>query len=238
MASKNLNKPISSLFDAYKKVKRSSTFRRKLKSRVNGILCVDNTSNRSPTHQSNLHFDEDENPNIALREWIDSDSDTEECDNIDHQNNSLDLSEMQMNFVQGLSKWAIQNHVSKHQVRELLSMCNQTLPFELPVDPRTIFQTARSIAIKKCTDGGLYWHRGLRDCLRSKLECVKIIPENISLNINIDGLPISESSNLQFWPILFNIHELHFIEPGVIGIYCGKGENYSNYLYTKIKLKV
>lgn len=49
------------------------------------------------------------------------------------------------------------------------------------------------------------------------------MPKTISCNINMDGLPIYKSSKFEFWPILFNIHELPSLKPMVIGINCGKG---------------
>uniref|UniRef100_A0A182W2I6 DUF4806 domain-containing protein n=1 Tax=Anopheles minimus TaxID=112268 RepID=A0A182W2I6_9DIPT len=43
----------------------------------------------------------------------------------------------------------------------------------------------------------------------------------LELNILIDGLPIFKSSNLQFWPILLNIHNLLEIPVMTVGIYSG-----------------
>lgn len=51
-----------------------------------------------------------------------------------------------------------------------------------------------------------------------------LIPQTISCNINMDGLPIYRSNKLEFWPILLNICELPSLRPMVIGIYCGKGK--------------
>lgn len=44
----------------------------------------------------------------------------------------------------------------------------------------------------------------------------------ISININIDGIPLFKSSKLQFWPILFNISEMPEIAPMTIAIFHGK----------------
>lgn len=79
-------------------------------------------------------------------------------------------------------------------------------------------QTPRRIAI----DNG-YWHYGLEKALRRMLQVAENIPEKVSLNFNIDGIPISKSSSIQFWPILFDVDELPYIPPGAIGIYCGTG---------------
>ena len=41
------------------------------------------------------------------------------------------------------------------------------------------------------------------------------------INVSIDGLPLFKSSNLQFWPILFNIHEMPEVPVMIAAIYCG-----------------
>lgn len=46
-------------------------------------------------------------------------------------------------------------------------------------------------------------------------------PMDISLNINIDGIPIYNNGNSQFWPILFNLHQFPVVKPIAIGIFYG-----------------
>lgn len=70
---------------------------------------------------------------------------------------------------------------------------------------------------------GHYWHHGLELCLKKCLSN-RAAPDTISLNINIDGLPIYKSSKCELWPILCNIYEIPEIKPIVIGIYCGYGK--------------
>lgn len=68
---------------------------------------------------------------------------------------------------------------------------------------------------------GQYWHQGFEsNCMEHFVACR--IPQDISLNINIDGLPIYESSRDEFWPILCSINEQPNISSSVIGIYRGK----------------
>lgn len=223
--------PIVSVYDVYKKIKRSGNFRRKLKNRTNQIVCGINVGKsvivqcQQQSFQQNV---EDDDSLITSNTWLDIDiSDDESANNQPlEQISKVPVTDMQMAFKSGLSKWAIQHNVPHTHLRSLISMCNETLQFQLPSDPRSIFQTPRSTMVRKCGSGdGLYWHRGLRDCLHSKLQNRTGLPKKISLNVNIDGLPISKSSNAQFWPILFNIHELHSIEPGIVGIFCGTGKN-------------
>lgn len=225
MSQSKPQKPILSKLDAFKRVKRSGNYRRQIKKCANELLSIENTQTSTnllcsvdlPSFDTDA--DADINPNEPSENWLDSYSDSEECGNDELK----DFSRIQTSFIEGLTQWAIQCQPSRHQVCELLTMCNQTLSFRVPVDPRTILHRPRSIVVKQFPDGGLYWHRGLKESLHLKLQGVKYIPQKISLNINVDGLPIAKASNAQFWPILFNIHELYFLEPAVIGIYCGLG---------------
>lgn len=233
----------SSLYDVFKKVKRQGNFRRKVKSRVKQILIqgsqnsiLNQGSNQSVVQSvvenglpDEMDINQFESEEIELNNLLCNDSDTESDQfNIIENDEHDDFSNMQQVFREKLTKWAINVNANHHQVRELLALCNETLPFKLPIDPRTIFGTPQSIIVQEIA-GGQYWHRGMIESLNAKLKCVNSPPSKITLNINIDGLPISESSNQQFWPILFNIHELQHIEPGVIGIFYGK----SNYFDLK-----
>ena len=66
----------------------------------------------------------------------------------------------------------------------------------------------------------MYWHHGFEKCIhyifRDNYES-----KSISININLDGLPVFKSSKIEFWPILFNIHQMPEFPPMVIGIFCG-----------------
>ncbi|XP_045461545.1 uncharacterized protein LOC123671624 [Harmonia axyridis] len=106
------------------------------------------------------------------------------------------------------------------------------MPNILPHDPRTLLKTYHTIVMVKIGENGHYWHHGLQFSLQKMLTSIQNLPKKISLNISMDGLPIYKSSRSEFWPILFNIHELPEIKPMIIGIYCGKGKpsNLAEYL--------
>lgn len=134
------------------------------------------------------------------------------------------LLEMENNFRSKLSEWAFTTQQTPHQLKELLKVCNDTLPFKLPQDPLEIFAPKRWIIIvDSFEDGSQYWHHGLIDTLKLTLKNVKSLPDHLSLNINVNRLTKNKNSLEEFWPILCNIHELKFIEPIVIGIYRGIG---------------
>lgn len=50
---------------------------------------------------------------------------------------------------------------------------------------------------------------------------MKNVPAKLSLKMNIDGIPLSKSSNVECWPILFEVKELPKLKPFVVGVYCG-----------------
>lgn len=45
------------------------------------------------------------------------------------------------------------------------------------------------------------------------------LPKELTLNVNIDGVPLYESSKGEFWPILGKFVELSHLKPFVIGLY-------------------
>lgn len=79
------------------------------------------------------------------------------------------------------------------------------------------------IDIVPLTDGSEYWHHDIENCTKKLLPQLSA-PMTIFLTINIDGLPIFNSSKIEFWPILFNIFERPKVAPMIAGVYCGKAK--------------
>ena len=79
----------------------------------------------------------------------------------------------------------------------------------------------------KSVEGGLYFHFGITESLsRSKqLSDYLSLQANdchtVSLQVNIDGLPLFNSSCKQFWPIFGRVCKPVETDPFVIGLYCG-----------------
>lgn len=85
---------------------------------------------------------------------------------------------------------------------------------------------------------GEFWYRGITQALQN-LFSKTAIDREIRIDIFIDGLPLFESSNDEFWPILMGIPDIPHIRPLVIGIYHGKGkppsaESYLRELVTEL----
>lgn len=125
------------------------------------------------------------------------------------------------------------HHASQNLINDMLSILRKQGHKTLPVDARTLMRTPRNrnefiISIKP----GNYIHFGIAESLKHTIlnsNCE--VPKTISLNINVDGLPIAKSSGSQLWPILGDVVGLS-AEPFIIGIYHGfsKPENCNEYL--------
>lgn len=92
---------------------------------------------------------------------------------------------------------------------------------DLPKCSKTLLKTPKEkIETISMSNGGEYWHFGLRNIFDTLSSCGYNLPAEIKLNINIDGIPI-ECGGGQFWPILCSIEDSSF-SPMAIGIYHGK----------------
>lgn len=127
-----------------------------------------------------------------------------------------------------IREWALVKNIPQSALKDLLTILNDRYPDTWPNDPRTILKTPREVHIE-VVEPGLYWHNGITGPLERILASETL--EQITLNINMDGLPIFNSSKKEFWPILCNIHELKE-QPFVIGLYYGeqKPRNLNDYL--------
>jgi hypothetical protein len=95
-------------------------------------------------------------------------------------------------------------------------------------------QSVKSLVKQVC--GGKYYHFGVSPFLSSiNLSDIKqeYRPLNeLTLNIGIDGIPLSRSSNSQFWPTLGVVNELTLRKVFIIGILFGttKPTNINDFL--------
>lgn len=125
--------------------------------------------------------------------------------------------ELRGNFV----KWALENNITHNALKGIINIINDyTGKPLLPKDPRTILKTPRDVHITEIGENQYYWHNGLQYCLENLL-CNVSKSLTVSLNINMDGLPIYKSARDELWPILFNIFEFPKVKPMVIGVYHG-----------------
>lgn len=129
---------------------------------------------------------------------------------------------------QRLAKWTVDENIPLSCVGKLLKIlredpvCKQT---NLPVDPRTLLRTPVKSFSKKLGDGSFYYF-GISQNLNNL--CIKYnvnvnSSSNFFLAVNMDGLPLSKSSNSSFWPILGSVKSIPVLKNKVflIGLFYG-----------------
>jgi len=135
----------------------------------------------------------------------------------DYSNNSIN-SDSEINevndFQTALCEWSIKNNISHLALSELLVLLKIHTNCELPNTARTILKTKRSANHDIINIGnGFYWHYGVEKCIKLIASDIIILnkkvsnatlpnEETINILINIDGLPLTKSSNNCLWPIL------------------------------------
>ena len=99
-----------------------------------------------------------------------------------------------------IASWAIKYNCTRDCTNDLLKILREK-GHDLPKDCRSLFNTPRIVKYKeKC--GGSYLYLGIRSGVVRILDSISLKVNEISLDVNIDGLPLFKSSKLQLWPIL------------------------------------
>lgn len=108
------------------------------------------------------------------------------------------------NLSQKMVHWINKYRIAKRGVNELLVILNSINGIEpLPIDYRTLLKTQTNIELVQITNGK-YWYNGIANCLKTIFENLDRNMD-ISLQFNIDGLPLARSSKETFYPILGTI---------------------------------
>lgn len=102
-----------------------------------------------------------------------------------------------------LRKWSNKYNIASCALSDLLKILIRSGNTFLPMDARTLKKTPQCINIFTMGNGK-YWYRSIRTCLYQALYKLN---RNVAihLNFNFDGLPLFNSSTLNFWPILMSI---------------------------------
>lgn len=173
---------------------------------INSLPIVINKSLILYSNANAQYMNDKISDNVEYNSEFDSDTDEE--------NENVELS-----FINKLRIWAVQNQITHVAINELLELLLTLGLKNLPKNSRTLLHTPRSVQIRSMGSGE-YWHNGIEKCLKNTL-CDVSESINLSLNFNIDGLPISGSSKFQFWPILMSIASKPHISPLVVAVYYG-----------------
>jgi hypothetical protein len=165
------------------------------------MLTVDSDSNLS--EETDFH----ESIHWTAREVEDSDDDNEE------------LTSNETLLHDRLANWAVAFNISHAALSDLLCIL-QPLNLDLPKDARTLLQTCREVQTISLA-GGDYYYFGVRFWLQSLLQKSQdvLYVEELTLHINIDGIPLFKSSTMCLWPILGSFQEIE-ASPFPIAVYC------------------
>lgn len=158
--------------------------------------------------------------------------------------------ERQLSGREQIRRWALKYNISKCAVSALLKVLISIGLNWLPKDSRSLFQTQRYVELTTLSNGKI-WYQGVNQNLDMIFANLKTNMK-ISLCLNMDGLPLFNSSKYQFWPILARVfgkislaslmmfffkqqlfmsysYETYILEypqirPFVIAIWCGEGK--------------
>jgi len=146
-------------------------------------------------------------------------------DESEHNTSDSDSESTPQPITHFIHDWATKHNISRIALNELLAYLQQ-FHKSLPKDSRTLLKTPTDYDIRTI-QGGLYHHFGLQSALTKILDSCKATVdltqnEAVSLQLNIDGLPIFKNSGTQFWPILCRVISPIVTEPFVVGLFCGE----------------
>lgn len=120
---------------------------------------------------------------------------------------------------QKLAAWAVFYKQPREAVNSLLSILRED-DHTLPKDHRTLCQVPKEYSKQIIEmNGGKYVHFGFTASLKQLLSNVDVTVSALWFDINIDGVPISKSSNCCLWPVLINV--VGFKAILLVGIYFG-----------------
>lgn len=160
-------------------------------------------------------FEENRTEEIVTDSENENSNNSSESEDFDEESSS---NPQEFMFKQSLQNWALLYKIPIVALTALLVLILQFTKFVLPRDARTLLKTPRNTEIKILSDGGEYHHLGLK-------RAVDLILNNsdknsVDLIINIDGLPLSNSSTKSLWPIMCS--DFHSKDVYLVAAYHGE----------------
>lgn len=185
-------------------------------------------SNKLPEEHRAHSLTNEPNSNVTgktIMEFHERDYDEffEDSDSNDDISEHFHDEETQEDVKELLCDWALRFHISHIAINALLRILSNGYISNLPLDARTLLKTPRTCDVR-VLDDGQYVHYGLRAGIEKKLK-TGLKNEDINyltVNTNVDGLPLYKSKGTQFWPILCCVNEANNNAPFTVGVYCGE----------------
>jgi len=201
---------------AYKKSKIHSTNSNIASDMIKKVANSNNNFTYNKINILSQNFNEtsesvDESSIESLSDRASNEEHNVETQNISDINNISDCSN-NTSLQEDLQKLlVIERNITHSIVNELLTILRKHGHVDLLKDVRVLLQTPRNASVNfKSVGNGRYMHFGIFSGLKRSIQIYSkfITRNNIKLNINIDGLPLSKSSGSQFWPILASIENI------------------------------
>ena len=172
----------------------------------------------------------EENPEDIV---VESDDDEYEDGDEQHNGNDKDRTlktdkALQAQFKDDLAMWAVKHDIKSVALNDLLAFLRQEHDF-LPKDNRTLKNTIRRVQLSEVS-GGQYVYLGVAKALRMYIDkSYTKVPNTLTINVNVDGIPLFKSSGVQAWPILCSVNGC---KPIAVSVWCGpkKPHDVSEYL--------
>lgn len=122
-------------------------------------------------------------------------------------------------------RWCINYKITHVAIKDLLNIFRSITGFNevhIPKDPRTFLCTPKHIEFRSVSPG-FYYHIGIQNAIQQQYRTLQTDPVSscIQVAINIDGLPLSDSSGSQLYPILCINKNLKERNVAVVGVYHG-----------------
>lgn len=170
----------------------------------------ENSSDNSENNESDTSLISDLTEESIVQRMRDVESDNE----IDHKDSQ---------FIKDIVSWALMFNISHVALAALLSILRKYTQYLFPKDPRTLLKTPRHTVVVEM-GCGQYCHFGFQNSLKKMLDGYNKVlgqmTDHLDIFINIDGLPISKSSNSALWPILCSDTVLKSVF--IVGAYYGQ----------------
>lgn len=178
---------------------------------------VQSQLNFDPTN-IDIEFNSNSNHTDSEASFSSSDDDSSNL-----HNETQEVKIVKKSVIEELATWSITHNITHLALKDLLALCKNWMPsLNFPKDPRTLLHTQRKIILQSIT-GGTFYHFGVESNLIQILE-LHTLNQNenlIKITLGVDGVPISKSSNLQFWPILGKIENLEQVKVFIISLFYG-----------------
>jgi len=177
--------------------------------------------NHSNDYDSNLMVDN----NILIPNFS-SDSDNYSSD---HDNSESILT--------NIKNWAVQHNISHLALSNLLKVLktNHNCFHYFPNDSRTLLKTnvSKQPLQIQAINPGTFCYFGVVNGIKSCIGKNNFPDDTIKLHLGIDGLPLTKSTNSQFWPILCCIRNFNSTQPCVflVGLYWGHEKPLESNIY-------